>query len=369
MSSNVVIVKIGSSTIVGEDGRLREDVIRARAADVLALRQEGHRPVVVSSGATASGRGRLGLGQHRTALPDLQAASAVGQSALMAEWDAALGIDGVVAAQVLLTSHDLERRASYLNARTTLLRLLDLGVVPIVNENDTTATDELTFGDNDVLAAHVAVLLRARALLLLTDREGLLAQGDGAPSLIDQVPGDIELDALPLADLGASRTGRGGMLSKLAAAEMARSAGITCVVASALEDGVVQDALAGRPRGTRLAPAPSGESGFKLWLRHAKPSRGAVRVDDGAATAMRQSGRSLLPVGVVGSDGTFAAGDAVDVLDSSGRAVGKGIASLSAEEVRAVAGLRSEQVRRQLPDASGEVIHRDRFVLARDDVV
>lgn len=369
MSSNVVIVKIGSSTIVGEDGRLREDVIRSRARDVIGARQAGYHPVVVSSGATASGRGRLGLGAHRSALPDLQAASAVGQGALMAEWDAALGIGGVIAAQVLLTSHDLERRASYLNARSTLGRLLELGAVPIVNENDTTATDELTFGDNDVLAAHVAVLLRARALLLLTDREGLFVQEGGDPTLIPEVPGDTELDALPLADLGSSRTGRGGLASKLAAAEMARSAGVSCVIASALEDGVLDDVLANRQRGTRLTPSPSGESGFKLWLRHAKPARGVVRVDDGAATAMRQAGRSLLPVGVIGSDGVFVAGDAIDVVDSAGRNVGKGIASLSGEEVRAVAGLRSEEVQRLLPEAPGEVIHRDRFVLQRDDVM
>ena len=339
------------------------------ARDVIDARRAGHRPVVVSSGAAASGRGRLGLGSHRSTLPDLQAASAVGQGALMAEWDAALGIGGVVAAQVLLTSHDLERRSSYLNARSTLERLLELGAVPVVNENDTTATDELTFGDNDVLAAHVAVLLRARALLLLTDREGLFVDGDPGPTLIPEVGGDAELETLPFADLGASRTGRGGLASKLAAAEMARSAGVACVIASALEDGVVGEVLRGESRGTRLTPAPSGEGGFKLWLRHAKPARGVVRIDDGAASAMRESGRSLLPVGVVGSEGAYVAGDAIDVLDSAGRCIGKGIASLSGEEVRAVAGLRSDDVQRLLPVAPGEDFHRDRFVLQRDDVM
>lgn len=369
MSSGVVIVKIGSSTIVGEDGRLRTDVIAARAADVLAARREGHPVVVVSSGATASGRGRLGLGAHRTALPDLQAASAVGQGVLMARWDEAFAAEGVLSAQVLVAAHDLERRASYNNARTTLLRLLALGVVPIVNENDTTATDELTFGDNDVLAAHVALLLRARVLVLLTDREGLFVGGDGAPTLIPEVDGTTALADLSLADLGTSASGRGGIQSKLAATGMARSAGISCVVASALEDGVVQDVVAGRPRGTRVHPRASGEDGFKLWLRHAKPPEGTVRVDEGAARAMRDSGRSLLPVGIVECKGSFTAGDAIAVTDASGELIGKGIASLSSEEVRAVAGMRSEDVRRCLPGTGVEVIHRDRFVLHRDDVM
>jgi len=208
--TDVIVIKIGSSTLVDEQGVLREDMLVARVAEIAALRDAGMNPVLVSSGAIACGLGVLGIASRPDALPDLQAASAVGQGALFARYITAFAAHGVVPAQVLLTSADLEHRTSYVNAQNTLERLVALGTVPVINENDTTATDELTFGDNDVLAAQVAILLRARVLLLLTDRDGLYAPGASGPELIGEVavgtdPREVELAVLP----GSGITGIG----------------------------------------------------------------------------------------------------------------------------------------------------------------
>lgn len=360
----VLVAKIGSSTLVDPRGELREDVLEGRVRDLVRTHHQGHRPVLVSSGAIACGIGRLGLERRSATLPDLQAASAVGQGILFQRYREAFARHGALPAQVLLTSVDLERRASYTNARATLMRLLDLGAIPVVNENDTTATDELTFGDNDVLAAHVAMLLGARWLVLLTDRDGLFAKGPGGAELIGDVPPGTPPAALPLADMGGSGSGRGGIESKVASASMATGAGVTCVIASGTTDGVIPAVASGHHVGTRFTPGPRRESAFKLWLRHAKPALGRVRVDDGAARALEVRGTSLLPVGVVGCDGAFVAGDAVEVAEArAGRVIGKGITAMSAEELRRVAGLQSEAVRGVLPGAAPEVIHRDQLVL------
>jgi glutamate 5-kinase len=368
--SRTIVAKIGSSTLVGDDGRVRDAVIAARVRDVVEARRGGDRVVLVSSGAIALGLGRLGMPSRPAALPDLQAASAVGQGALFTRYEDAFASHGLVAAQVLLTSSDLERRASYLNSRNTLRRLLELDTVPIVNENDTTATDELTFGDNDVLAAQVAILLRARLLVLLTERPGLYRDGPGGPELIGEVAPGSAPESLGLARMGRSRHGSGGVESKIAAASMAAAAGVRCVVASGVEDGALVAVAAGEPAGTSFLPGGKAESAFKLWLRHAKPASGRIRVDAGAARALRGRGTSLLPVGVVAVEGTFRAGDAVEVACADGaERVGKGIAAMSSEEVRSVAGLRTEEVRGRLPGGADEVVHRDQFVLDPHDVV
>lgn len=360
----VIVAKLGSSTLVDERGELREAVLEARVRDLVRAHRQGHRPVLVSSGAIACGIGRLGIDRRAATLPDLQAASAVGQGILFQRYREAFGRHDALPAQVLLTSGDLARRDSYLNARTTLRRLLDLGAIPVINENDTTATDEVTFGDNDVLAAHVAILLGARVLLLLTDREGLYAAGPEGPELIGDVPAGTPPSALPLAAMGRSATGRGGIASKVASASMATGAGVACVIASGTAEGVIPAVASGHHVGTRFTPGPRRESAFKLWLRYAKPALGRVRIDGGAARALEARGTSLLPVGVVGCDGAFAAGDAVEVTDDdAGRVVAKGITAMSAEELRRVAGLQSDAVRSVLPGAAPEVIHRDQLVL------
>jgi glutamate 5-kinase len=361
---SVIVAKLGSSTLVDADGQLQADVLAARVRDLVRLRRQGHRPILVTSGAIALGLGRLGIRERPSALPDLQAASAVGQGVLFQRYLALFSAHDVTPAQVLLTSADLERRASYLNARNTLTRLLDLGVVPVINENDTTATDELTFGDNDVLAAQVAILMSATFLVLLTDRDGLFGVDDhGRSTLIGDVPANLRPEDVALADMRGSGLGRGGISSKIAAASMATAAGVTCVIASGSADGVLAAVASGHRVGTRFAPSDRREPAFKLWLRYAKPTLGRIRVDAGAARALRRQGTSLLPVGVREVDGGFAIGDAIEVDDLDGRCVGKGISGFAADDLRQVVGLKTDEVQRVLPDAGIEVIHRDQFVL------
>lgn len=361
-----IVVKLGSSTLVDDEGRIRSGVIDSRVRDLVRLVRQGLRPVLVSSGAVASGMGRLGVTVRPSGLPELQALAAVGQGVLFQRYLEAFGAHGILPAQVLLTSADLARRSSYLNARNTLVRLLELGVVPIINENDTTATDELTFGDNDVLAAHIAVLLGSNRLLLLTDRAGLYADLGNGPELVGDVPHGTKPSDLQLAQIPGG-SGRGGIASKIAAASMAREAGVTCVIASGRADGVIAAVASGHHIGTRFGPAAQSASAFKLWLRYAKPSCGQVIIDSGAVQALCERGTSLLPVGVVDVVGGFQPGDAVDLVEIGGQPLGKGIASMGADEVRRVRGLRSDAVMAMLPGAPVEVIHRDQLVLAEAD--
>ncbi len=360
-----LVVKLGSSIVAADDGELRVDVLASVCEQVGALEQNGERVVMVTSGAIARGRKLLGLAARPSAMDELQAASAVGQGDLFRAYESRLAEHGTRAAQVLLTAADIAARTNYLNARQTLRRLIEWGVVPVVNENDTTATDEITFGDNDFLAAQVAILLEARLLVLLTDIDGLHKADprlDPGAEQIAEVNDFSELDGLEIGDR-TSAFGSGGMRSKVAAAEMASEAGIAAVICNGTKAGTLAAAAAGDPTGTRFAAQATKASSFKLWLKHAKPAHGRLAVDAGAARVLRESGSSLLPVGITGVEGEFDVGDAVDVL-SDGVVVGKGIVDYSAAELSRVIGLKSAQVRELLPHASDEVIHRDRFVLA-----
>jgi glutamate 5-kinase len=289
----------------------------------------------------------------------------VGQGKLYQVYDDLLRARGVPTAQVLLTFFDMSARSHYVNARQTLRRLLAWRVVPVINENDTTATDEISFGDNDFLAAQVAILLGAEVLLLLTEAEGLFTSDprrDPDARLVSQVDGLEALEGLQIGH-ATSILGSGGMRSKVVAAEMATAAGIPVVIASGLEPGALSKAAAGEPAGTRFAARGGRYSSFKLWLKYAKPVRGRVAIDAGAARALREGGTSLLPVGVVEVVGTFEAGDAVEVAHD-GEVVGKGISNYSASELRQVRGMKSPAVRELLPRATEEAVHRDYFVLA-----
>jgi glutamate 5-kinase len=360
-----VVVKLGSSVITEESGELRLSVIARVCEEVGALHRSGVDVVVVTSGAIARGIRLLELSGRPTAIEDLQAASAVGQGRLYRTYDELLRERGLQTAQVLLTFFDMSARTHYVNARRTLRRLLDWRVVPVINENDTTTTDEISFGDNDFLAAQVAVLVGARLLVLLTDAGGLYTADprlDPAARLVETVADSATLEELEIGGAG-SPLGSGGMRSKVVAAELAGAAGISTVIASGFEAGVIPRAWAGEPVGTRFEPQPVRHSSFKLWLRFAKPSQGVVTVDAGAARALRHGGTSLLPVGVVDVQGSFEAGDAVEVRDA-GAPIGKGICNYSAAELRRVKGLKSAQVREVLPRAVDEAVHRDYFVLA-----
>jgi glutamate 5-kinase len=361
----VAVVKLGSSIVAEDSGEMRLSVVSRIIEEVAALHRTGVDVVVITSGAIARGMHLLGLGARPASIEDLQAASAVGQGRLYRTYDELLRERGIQTAQVLLTFFDVSARTHYLNARATLRKLLDWRIVPVINENDTTTTDEISFGDNDFLAAQVAVLVAADLLVLLTDTEGVYTADPRTASSAELVAEVTDPEALRALEIGhaPSPLGSGGMRSKVVAAEMASAAGIASVIGSGLVDGVLQRAWAGEPAGTRFAPQTVRQSSFKLWLKYAKPSHGTLTVDDGAARALREGGTSLLPVGIVGVDGGFDAGDAVEVRDRRS-VIGKGICNYSAAELRKVMGLKSSQAREVLPRATDEAVHRDYFVLA-----
>jgi glutamate 5-kinase len=327
-----IVVKLGSSLVV------QDEVVRGRAQEIAQLVSGGTPVCIVSSGAIALGLRSMDVERRPRSLPRLQAASALGQPLLQRRWEDALAQNGVRGAQVLLTGAEIGDRRAYVNARNTLSELQSLGVVPIVNENDATATDEISFGDNDALAAQVAVLVRAQLLVLLTSVEGVL-----------------DADATVIRDGAVARSavfgprdpsGKGGMETKVAAAELAAAAGVPAVIA--FGGSSLPDVLAGG--GTRFAAHATGEPAFKLWLRFGKRVTGRVYVDAGAERAVRRRGGSLLAVGVVRCDGPVRAGDGVELCAADGTPFGRGISSLDAAELAA-----------RPPNA--EAIHRDRLIL------
>jgi glutamate 5-kinase len=359
-----VVAKLGSSIVAGEGGGVRDDVLDLVCEQVAGLHRGGEDVVLVTSGAIATGMRVLEMKQRPRAIDEMQAASAAGQGRLFRAYEQRLDAAGIHAAQVLLTAADLQMRTHYLNARQTIGRLLAWRVVPVVNENDTTATDEITFGDNDFLAAQVAIMLEARLLVLLTDTDGLHSadprRSDDA-QLIAEVRDPAELERYEIGE-HTSPLGLGGMRSKVRAAEMAGAAGIPAVICNGTVGGQLRTAAAGEAIGTRFHPHRERASSFKLWLRYAKPSHGTLRVDDGAARVLRESGSSLLPVGITEVEGEFEVGDAVEVA-VDGQTIGKGIVNYSAAELRRIKGLRTDKVRELLPHASEEAVHRDYFVL------
>jgi glutamate 5-kinase len=341
-----IVVKLGTSLVVSA-GRIRRSVLRSRAREIAELVRAGTPVCVVSSGAIALGLPRLGLALRPKSVPRLQAASALGQARLQAAWETALSGEGLAAAQILLTAADIADRAAYVNVRNALDALFRLGCVPVVNENDATATDEITFGDNDALAAQVAVLVRARLLVLLSEVEGVLTRAPGEPGAELVREGA----AAGAAELGpATAFGKGGIRSKVLAADMAATAGIPTVIAGGLGHDVLLPLVAGERRGTHFMATERAPSAFKLWLRLGKSVSGRLILDEGAQRAVREQGASLLAVGVVACEGSFQAGDGVELVGPDGRPFAKGLASADADELRR----RPRGV---------EAVHRDRLVL------
>jgi len=352
-----VVVKVGSSSLTGNGG-LNEDAVASVVTQLADLRDVGFPAVLVTSGAVAAGLSALGLSQRPRDIPGLQVAAAVGQGRLMGTYTRLFERRGLVTGQVLLTRDVLANRDQYLHAREALDRMLRVGVVPIVNENDTVVVDELRLGDNDRLAATVSHLTGAGMLVILTDTEGLFS---GDP----RFDGDAELlsavrhtdDALEAITRGVSGPlGSGGVATKVAAARMAAWSGIPTVIASANAERAVLDAVAGEEIGTWVDPRPSSLSARKLWIAFGLATSVSLVVDDGAAGALAELGRSLLPVGVIEVRGTFAAGDAVEVLGTDGALIGKGRVSMHSGDAAAVAGRHSSE-------AGGVVIHRDDLVV------
>jgi glutamate 5-kinase len=361
----VAVVKLGSSVVAQASGELRLSVVARVCEEIAALHRDGVDVVIVTSGAIARGVHLLELPVRPHEIAELQAASAMGQGRLYRTYDDLMREQGVRTAQILLTFFDMSARTHYLNARRTLQTLLGWRVVPVINENDTTTTDEISFGDNDFLAAQVAVLVGADLLVLLTDTEGLYTANprkDPDARLVEEITDHAALDELQIGH-ELSPLGSGGMRSKVVAAEMATAAGIPTVIASGLTPGTIAGAWSGDRVGTRFAPQAVRHSSFKLWLKYAKPSHGTLTVDAGAARALREGGTSLLPVGIVDVGGDFDAGDAVDVREAGAAPIGKGISNYAAGELRAVMGMKSAQVRERMPRATAEAVHRDYFVL------
>jgi glutamate 5-kinase len=362
-----VVIKLGSSVVANDDGTVRTEVLQRICDDVALLHTRGYDPIIVTSGAIARGLGVMHIApsQRPKAIDELQAASAIGQGKLYRVYDELLQERGVPSAQVLLTFFDMSARTHYLNVRHTLAKLIEWRVVPVINENDTTTTDEISFGDNDFLAAQVAILVGAERLLLLTNTDGVFTADprvNPAAQLVSRIERIEQLEELQITE-AASLLGSGGMRSKVVAAEMATAAGIPTVIANGQLAGTISAAVQGEQIGTTFLARLDRVSSFKLWLKYAKPARGRVQIDAGAARALRDGGTSLLPVGVVEVAGEFEAGDAIEVICGD-QQVGKGICNYSSDELRRVRGMKSAAVRDLLPLASDEAVHRDYFVLS-----
>jgi glutamate 5-kinase len=357
------VVKIGSSSLTTKNGTIDDTSITALSDAIGARINSGHQVLLVSSGAIATGMAPLGLKKRPKDLATQQAAASVGQGLLIARYAEALKRQHLGVGQVLLTADDLMRRGRYRNAQRTLDRLLELGIVPIINENDTVATDEIRFGDNDRLAALVAHVSRASALILLSDVDGLY-DGDprkGNARRIDVIAGPGDLENVKAGKTGASGLGRGGMSTKVDSAIIATSAGIPTVVTSAKE---ARQALAGEPTGTYFAPTGQRQSTRHLWLAHAAVARGTLKLDQGAVEAVIERRASLLPAGITATTGSFEAGDPVDLTDEAGKPVARGLINYDAKEIPSLMGRSTRWLSSKLgPEYEREVVHRDDLVI------
>jgi len=361
-----LVVKIGSGLITTPRVGIEQKRIDALAADIAAARRACE-VVLVTSGAIATGMARLALAERPRTIPEKQAAAAVGQSALMWHYDAAFKRHDVAVGQVLLTAQDIGDRARYLNARNTLRMLLDLSVLPIVNENDTVAVEEIKVGDNDNLSALVASLVDADLLVLLTDVDGLYTADPAVAAdarkldTVDAVTDDI-VRLVWSREGGASV---GGMATKLEAAQKAAASGIPMVIASGREEGVLTRLLAGEAVGTYFTPKADRLTARKWWIAFALPPQGRLTVDAGALRALRDEGRSLLPSGVVDVGGDFAAGEVVAIVgQADGREFGRGLVNFDAVELRKIRGAKTRQIEERLGYRGvDEVIHRDNLVI------
>jgi glutamate 5-kinase len=361
-----LVVKVGSSLVTNEGRGLDRAAIARWSREIASLRAGGREVVLVSSGAVAEGMLRLGWSRRPSAMHELQAAAAVGQMGLAQVYESSFAQLGLRSAQVLLTHEDLADRRRYLNARSTLLTLLRLGVVPVINENDTVVTDEIKFGDNDTLGALVTNLIDADALVILTDQQGLFTadpRQDPQARLLDTVrAGDPRLEAI--AGGTGSSIARGGMITKVLAARRAASAGAHTVVASGRAERVLERLAAGEAVGTQFIADLPRLAARKQWLADHLQMRGSVTVDEGAIRALRASGSSLLPIGVVAVQGDFERGEAIAIRAADSAEIGRGLSNYSAAETRRIMRRPSADIESLLGFfEAAELIHRDNLVL------
>ncbi len=360
------VIKIGSALLTANGQGLDGAAIADWVGQIAGLRSAGIEVVLVSSGAVAAGVSRLGWSRRPEAIHELQAAAAVGQMGLIQTWEAAFGKHKLHTAQILLVHDDLSNRQRYLNARRTLQTLLQLGVIPVVNENDTVVTDEIRFGDNDTLGGVVANLIDADLLTILTDQSGLFEQDPGinpaAPMIGEARASDPRLDAYVQG--GAGALGRGGMMTKLKAARIAARSGAHTVIAGGRDSAVLTKIAAGEVVGSWLKAEQQPLAARKRWLGSHLQTHGVVRLDEGAARVVKQSGRSLLAVGVVAIEGVFGRGEMVSCVDPEGVEIARGLVNYGADEARRIMGLNSDRIQSVLGyHDDDELIHRDNLVL------
>ena len=363
-----IVVKVGSSLVTNEGRGLDEVAIGEWCRQLAALARDGREVVMVSSGAIAEGMKRLGWNTRPREIHELQAAAAVGQMGLAQMYETKLRENGMGSAQILLTHADLADRERYLNARSTLLTLLKLRVLPVINENDTVVNDEIKFGDNDTLGALVANLVEADALIILTDQKGLYTadpRRDPSATFVNEArAGDPTLEVM--AGGAGSSIGRGGMITKILAAKRAAGSGASTVIAWGREPGVLIRLSQGEAIGTLLTARTQKQQARKQWMADHLQLRGSVSVDDGASRKLLQEGKSLLPIGMTSVSGDFARGDVIAVRDSSGQEIARGLANYASAEARLLCRKPSSEFEALLGYAAEpEMVHRDNLVLAR----
>ncbi len=359
------VIKIGSALLTNDGKGLNHEGLNDWAEQIATLREMGHEVVLVSSGAVAEGMSRLGWKERPAEIHLQQAAAAIGQMGLIQAYESCFKRHGYHSAQILITHEDLSNRQRYLNTRSTLLSLLKLGAIPVVNENDTTATDEIRFGDNDTLAAMVANLIDADVLVILTDQDGLFdkdpRQNPDAQLIREASACDEEL--VSFAGGAASSLSRGGMKTKVLAAQRAARSGTHTVIASGHADKPILALAKGEATGTLLTAPTSGASARKQWIANRLNPKGTLHLDQGASHAISSGGRSLLPIGVTQVEGNFNRGDLLRCLDSKGKEIARGLSNYSAEDTRAIAGAPSEEIEALLGYRNEpELIHRDNLI-------
>lgn len=363
-----ILVKVGSAVLTGEDG-LELDIIEQLVADIAALRERGFQIVLVSSGAIASGKHRMGIEGKLKSIPQKQAAAAVGQGRLMRVYSNAFGKHGLFVGQVLLTMSDITDRKRFLNIRNTLFTLMDWGVITIINENDTVAVDEIKFGDNDHLAAMVANVIEAHLVINLTSTEGLYDQNPSATKKAKLIPIVTELtpEIEAVATEEATPVGMGGMKSKVQAAKKVTASGIPYIIAPGRRTGILQEILDGKETGTLFLPSTEHLNSRKYWIAFTLRSRGRIFIDEGAKEAIVRDGKSLLPTGVTQVEGDFVLGDPISCVDALGNTIAKGLVNYSADEIRKIMGLKTAKIEQVLGYKDyDEIVHRDNLAVTAE---
>jgi glutamate 5-kinase len=365
-----IVVKVGSAVLT-EAGVLQRPILFRLAQEIAALRKRGCRVTLVSSGAIATGVGKLGLKEKPSSIPEKQAVAAVGQGTLIQMYEEAFERYGLRVAQVLLTRDDLTHRGRYLNARNTLTTLLSWGIIPIINENDTVAVDEIKFGDNDNLSALISHLIEADLLVILTDLDGLYDQDprENPRAVLIREVEKIDAQIVRYTSLTAGSAGVGGMRSKLKAARKATLQGTPVVIANGRREGVLKDLAKGRPLGTFFFPQEHPLSRRKHWIAYTLKPRGEVVLDPGACQALMEKGKSLLPTGIVAVRGRFGVGACVSCLSPEGKRIAKGLVNYSSADLQKIKGLRTAEIEKRLDfKHSDEAIHRDNLVIVPEEL-